>query len=104
MEAIELKCTEFDRIEIDSFDGNLGSNWFNITKESIKLGKATESTVAFSDIQTVKDFLDQPEIKLIEVYHDGNQIQGIRVEYFNGLYMADPRSTYEVSKLYGAPK
>lgn len=74
MEAIEVKCTEYDQIEIDSFDGNLGSNWLNITKESIKLGKANESTQQFSDIQAVKEFLDQPEMKQIEVYHDGNFI------------------------------
>jgi hypothetical protein len=85
MEAIEIKCTEFDQIEIDSFDGNLGSNWNSITKESIKLGKANDTTKSFSDIQGVKEFLDQPEMKQIEVYHDGNFIQGLRVEYFNGL-------------------
>ena len=39
MQAIELKCTEYDGVEIDSFDGNRGSNWYSITKQSVKLGK-----------------------------------------------------------------
>jgi hypothetical protein len=58
MQAIELKCTEFDAVEIDSFDGNRGSNWYFITKQSVKLGKENEKTVKFSDLEPLKDFLD----------------------------------------------
>jgi hypothetical protein len=56
MQAIELKCTEFDAVEIDSFDGNRGSNWYSITKQSVKLGKENEKTVKFSDLENLKDF------------------------------------------------
>jgi len=42
IEAIEMKCTEYDKVEIDSFDGNRGSNWYGITKKAVKLGKETE--------------------------------------------------------------
>ena len=58
MQAIELKCTEFDAVEIDSFDGNRGSNWYSITKQSVKLGKENEKTLKFSDLEPLKDFLD----------------------------------------------
>jgi hypothetical protein len=58
MQAIEMKCTEYEAVEIDSFDGNRGSNWHSITKQSVKLGKSNESTVMFSDVEPLKDFLD----------------------------------------------
>jgi hypothetical protein len=50
MQAIELKCTEYDAVEINSFDGNKGSNWHSITKLSVKLGKKNDYTVMFNDL------------------------------------------------------
>lgn len=102
MQAIELKCTEYEGVEFDSFDGNRGSNWYSITKQSVKLGKENEQSVRFSDVEKLKDFLDQPKMNSLEVYHDGNQIKGLKVTYFDGLFELQSKQIFDTQPLHGS--
>ena len=96
IEAQRMKCSAYENIEIDSFDGvengylqeenpedqQLKYKWQQNVRETEARGRQGEALAAFDDMtETLMSFPSMPLMKRIDFYYSDQQIYGFEVVY-----------------------